>query len=113
MTNVFTPGGTISLDGASPGDNTANLNLRPQPITAVNVTITGLSVSSIDPIDSFGSDVYQTISPVSRIIVPEPATFVLMGVELLGFRLFPRRAETCGFAHRSVDRAGGLNQSVA
>jgi len=93
MRDVFTPGGTISLDGASPGDNTANLNFTPQPITAMNVTIAGISASRTDPIDSFGLDVYQTVSPVSRITVPEPAPFVLMGVGLLGLGLFPWRAK--------------------
>jgi hypothetical protein len=93
MTDVFVPGGTISLDGVSTGDNTADLNLTPQPITAVNVKISGISASRTDPIDSFGLDVYQTVSPDSRSVVPEPATFVLMGVGLLSFGLFPRRTD--------------------
>jgi hypothetical protein len=90
MVDTLTPGGTINLDGLNPGDNTKNLTLAPQPITATNILISGTNSGASDPIDSFGLDIYQTVSaPASG--VPEPATFSLMGVGLVGLGLVRRR----------------------
>jgi hypothetical protein len=90
MVDTITPGGTINLDGVNPGDNTKNLTLTPQPITTTNISIAGTNAGSTDPIDSFGLDLYQTVSVPSS-GVPEPATFSLMGGGLLGLGLLRRR----------------------
>ncbi len=90
MTMGLTPGGTISLNGLSPSNNTANLTLGSQPVTSTSVLITGTSADTNDPIDSFGLDLYQTetIGPQS---VPEPTTFTIVGAGLLGLSLLRRR----------------------
>ena len=75
--------------GVTPSDNTKNLNLSSQPLTTTNIVITGTSAGHTDPIDSFGLDIYQTVSVPSS--VPEPGTLSLIGAGLIGISLSKRR----------------------
>ena len=86
MNAILTPGGTISVNDLATANNTAQISLGGQPLTATNVVINGLDASSSAPIDSFGLDVYQTISSV-----PEPASLGFVGMGLIGLGLFGRR----------------------
>jgi hypothetical protein len=86
MNAVFSPGGTVSVDDILAKDNTNQIIFGGQPITSTNVVIDGLSAATSAPIDSFGLDVYQTISSV-----PEPASLGLVGMGLIGLGLLGRR----------------------
>jgi hypothetical protein len=86
---VLSPGGTLSVDDIATSDNTRQLSLGAQPLTSTNVSIDGMFASASAPIDSFGLDVYQTVSSV-----PEPATLGLLGVGLVGLGLLGRRVSS-------------------
>jgi hypothetical protein len=87
MNAIFSPGGTIAVDDLDFRDNTNQINLGSQPLTATNVVINGLYASTSAPIDSFGLDVYQTITSSA----PEPASLGLVGMGLIGLGLLGRR----------------------
>lgn len=87
MNAILSPGGTISVDDLNTHDNTNQINLGSQPLTSTNVVINGLYASATAPIDSFGLDVYQTVSSS----VPEPASLGLVGMGLIGLGLLGRR----------------------
>jgi hypothetical protein len=86
MNAILSPGGTLSVDDLATSDNTEQISLGAQPLTSTNVVIGGLYASASAPIDSFGLDVYQTISSV-----PEPASLGLVGMGLIGLGIFGRR----------------------
>ena len=90
MTIALTPEGTIHLDDLSPSDNTANLNLTPQPITSLHVSISGVAGATY-PIDSFGLDLYQSVSSPRITPTPEPVTLAMVGSSLIGLALVRRR----------------------
>jgi len=83
LTDVLTPGGTISLNDLTTGANTLQIGFS--PVTSTSVTMTATGESSSAPIDGFGLDVYQTSA------IPEPVTMSLTGLGLLGLGIFGRR----------------------
>lgn len=89
MTMGFTPGGSINLNGVTPGNTISNLDLSNQPLTSTNVVISGVTAGRSDPIDSFGLDLYQ-------VVTPEPATLGLVGAGLLGLAFLKRRRASAG-----------------
>jgi hypothetical protein len=85
MTDVLTPGGTISLNDITAPQQTQQISFA--GITGTNVVMTATGLDASDPIDSFGLDVYQ--HPQSP--TPEPATLGLVGGALLGLGLLGRK----------------------
>ena len=75
----------ITIDNATFGDNTNGNSFA--GVTTLTKLATTSGISATTPLLSFESDVRQTVLGT----VPEPATFSLMGIALLGVGLVRRR----------------------
>jgi|PeaSoiMetatran63_FD_contig_31_2801203_length_787_multi_20_in_0_out_0_1 hypothetical protein len=82
MTVVLSGAGTINLNDLTTNANTEQISFP--GVTSTNIAYTGTAAGASDPIDTFGGDVYQ-------VVTPEPGTLGLAGAALLGLGLLGRK----------------------
>ncbi len=85
MTDVLTPGGTLSLNDLTTGSNTGQVFFP--FLNSSSVTLTAAGLNTTYAIEGFGLDVYE----FANAPLPEPGTLGLVGGALLGLGLLRRK----------------------